>query len=300
MVLEFVAVLRITRFGFIANFSYIIVEQTLQVPSIRMRVGMLEIENVFKSYFQHCSLSGGYKLSYGSYELQDDDRKVAIVREFLQGNVADVRLSAQEANADTSMVQMFVDAADTIHNELILMEQLAEQAAYGYYTSTDIASMQKQFEVLGKDINSIVDSTKYEGNKLFTSDGQTITKVIMRSVGSVRTISLFAKDLSLDVSNLDLTKDAKGALAAIRNALKQAGECTTYLKSQNKLLQDSMAVIEEQMASAAGVNTGEFGAKIVRKMMGYLTAAIQDEPYISSQSQSNITADEALYLLKDN
>jgi len=261
---------------------------------------VIEIENVFKSYFQHCSSSGSYKLSYCSYELQDDDRKVAIVREFLQGNVAEVRLSARQANADTSMVQMFVDAADTIHNELILMEQLAEQAAYGYYTSTDIASMQKQFEVLAQDINSIVGSTEYDGNKLFMSDGQTITKVIMRSFGSARTISLFAKDLSLDVSNLDLTKDAEGALAAIKNAIEQASEYTTYLTSQNQLLQDSMAVIEEQMASAAGVNTGEFVANIVRKMMGYLTAAIQDEPYISYQVQSNITADEALYLLKGN
>ena len=261
---------------------------------------MLEIENIFKSYFQHWALSESYTLSYGSYELQDTDREVAIVREFIRGNVADVRLSARQANADTSMVQMFVDAADTIHNELILMEQLAEQAAYGYYTSADIASMQKQFEVLAQDINSIVDSTKYEGNKLFTSEGQTITKVIMRSVGSVRSISLFAKDLSLDVSNLDLTTDAEGASAVIKNAIEQAGECTTYLKSQNQLLQDSMAVIEEQMASAAGVNTGEFGARIVREMMGYLTAAIQDEPYISSQGQSNITGDEALYLLRDN
>jgi hypothetical protein len=54
------------------------------------------------------------------------------------------------------------------------------------------------------------------------------------------------------------------------------------------------------MASAAGVNTGEFGAGIIREMMGYLAAAIQDEAYITSQSQSNITGDEALYLLRDN
>jgi flagellin len=263
-------------------------------------VGVIEIENVFESYCQHWSLSGGNKLSYGSYELQDNDREVAIVREFIQGNVAGVRLSAHEANADTSMVQMFVDAADTIQTELTLMEKLAEQAAYGYYTSTDKASMQKQFEVLAQDINSIVDSTKYEGNKLLTSEGQTITKVIMRSVGSVSTINLFAKDLSFDVTNLDLTTDAEGALAVIKNAIEQASECTTYLASQNKLLHDAMAVIEDTVASAAGINTGEFGAKITKKIMSYLTAAIQDEPYISSQIQSNITPKEALYLLRDS
>lgn len=261
---------------------------------------MIEIENVFESYFQHWSLSGSNKLSYGSYELKDNDREVAIIREFIQGNVAGVRLSARQANADTSMVQMFVDAAATIQTELTLMERLAEQAAYGYYTSTDKASMQKQFEVLAQDINSIAGSTKYEGNKLLTSEGETITKVIMRSVGTARTISLFAKDLSLDVTNLDLTKDAKGAMAAVRNAMEQASEVTTYLKSQNKLLHDAMAVIEDTVASAAGINTGAFGAKITKKIMSYLTAAIQDAPYISSQIQSNITPKEALYLLRDN
>ena len=268
--------------------------------SSRKRVVMLEIESLFKSYFEHWSLSGGNKLSYGSYELQDDDREVAIIREFIQGNVAGVRLSASQANADTSMVQMFVDAAETIQTDLTLMEQLAEKAANGYYTSTDKVSMQKLLEVLAQDINNIVDSTKYDGNKLLTSEGETITKVIMRSVGSVSTISLFAKDLSVDATNLDLTTDAEGAQAAIRKAIEQASEITTYLKSQNKLLHDAMAVIEDMVASAAGINTGEFGAKITKKMMGYLTAAIQDDPYTSSQIQSNITPKEALYLLRDN
>ena len=160
--------------------------------------------------------------------------------------------------------------------------------------------MQKQFEVLAKDINSIAGSTKYEGNKLLTSEGETITKVIMRSVGTVSTISLFAKDLSFDVTNLDLTTDAEGAMAAVRNAIEQASEVTTYLESQNQLLHDAMAVIEDTVASAAGIKTGEFGAKITKKIMSYLMAAIQDAPYRSSQIQSNITPREALYLLRDN
>jgi hypothetical protein len=99
---------------------------------------------------------------------------------------------------------------------------------------------------------------------------------------------------------LDLTQDAKAALATIKNALKEANEYTTFLSSQNKLLQDAMATIENRIASAAGIEQSDFGKQIVQKMTSYLTAMILDEPRISSQSQSNITADEALYLLKDN
>lgn len=287
------------RFAFMGNVFYIINEQDWQESSIRKRVRMLEIETLFKSYFDHWSLSDDYRLSYGNYELKDNDREMAIIREFIQGNVADGRLSALESNSDVSMVQMFIDAAETIHSKLKLMEQLAEKASKGYYTSTDKNSMQKILELLGNDINSIVNNTEYDGNKLFTSEGETITKVIMRTVGSVSTINLFAKDLSVDVNNLDLTTDAEGAQAAIREAIKQASEVTTYLKSQNQLLLDAMAVIEETVSSAAGINTGEFGSKIINKMMSYLTSAIRNAPYISSQIQSNITAKEVLYLLSD-
>jgi flagellin-like hook-associated protein FlgL len=259
---------------------------------------MLEIETLFKSYFDHWSLSENSRLSYGGYELKDDDREIAIIREFIQGNVADGRLSALEANSDASMVQMFVDAAESIHSKLTLMEQLAEKAANGHYTSTDKNSMQKIFELLGNDVNSIVNSTEYDDNKLFTSEGETITKVIMRDVGSVSTINLFAKDLSVDMTNMDLTTEAEGAQAMIRDAIKQASEVVTHLNSQNQLLHDAMAVIEDMVSSTSGINTGTFGYKITKKIMSYLTAAIQDDPYISSQMQSNITAKEALYLLK--
>jgi hypothetical protein len=288
------------RFAFMGDVFYIIVERVWQLYSFRKRVGMLEIETLFKSYFDHWTLSKDYRLSYGSYELKDDDSEVAIIREFIQGNVYDVRLSAPEANSDVSMVQMFVDAAERIHVNLKLMEGLAEKATNGYYTSTDKVSMQKMLELLGNDINNIVESTEYDGNKLFTSEGETITKVIMRSVGSVSTINLFAKDLSVDVISLDLVTDAGGVLAVIQDALKRANEVVTYLNSQNRLLQDAMAVIDDTVSSAAGINTGEFGFKIIDKMMSYFTSAIQNAPYISSQMQSNITANEALYLLRDS
>ncbi len=259
---------------------------------------MLEIESVFKSYFRNWVFSGDYNFSDGTYGVPDDDSEIAIIREFLQGNISDIRLSAQNANAATSMVQMFVDAAVTIRDKLTLMEQLAQEAANGYYTSTDKASMQKQFEQLAKDINDIVDNTEYDNNKLFTANGQ----VISRPLGNGQTINLFARDIALDITNLDLTKDAKAALAAVKNELKQANEYSEYLSSQNKRLQDAMAIIEGRIAGAAGIEPSDFGAKIAQKMASYLADKIEDEPYISSQSQSNLmrlTPDEGLYLLAD-
>ena len=98
---------------------------------------------------------------------------------------------------------------------------------------------------------------------------------------------------------MDLTKDAKAALAAIKNQVIQANEYHEYLSRQNKRLQNAMAAIESKMAAAAGIEASDFGLKIAQRTTSFLAVRIQDEPYISFKSQSNITADEALYLLKD-
>jgi flagellin-like hook-associated protein FlgL len=257
---------------------------------------MLEIEGVFKSYFQNQVFQRDYNYSNATFGVPNNDSDIAKIREFLQGNVSDVRLSAQNANAATSMAQMFVDASVTIRNKLIQMEQVASKAANGYYTGSDKASMQNQFEQAAKDINDIVDTTKYDNNKLFTAKGQTISQPL----GSGQTIHFFGRDLTVDTTNLDLTKDAKATQAAIKTALKEANEYSEYISSQNKRLQNSMARIENHMSGAAGIEQGDFGMKIAHRTTNTLATKIQNKPHISSQIQANITANEALYLLQDN
>ena len=257
---------------------------------------MLEIENTFESHFANKVFNGNYNFSDATVGVPDNDSDIAIIREFIQGNIADVRLSAQKAYAATSMTRMFVNASTNIRNKLTQMEQLAEKATNGYYTSTDKASMQKQFEQIARDINDIVDNTEHDNNKLFTADGQ----VISRPLGNGQTIHLFAKDLTIDVTNMDLTKDAKAAQTAIKTALQEANKYGEYLSRQNKRLQDSMARIENRAACAAGIEQSDFGLKIAKKITKNLTNRIQNESHISLQTQGNIKADEALSLLKDS
>jgi flagellin-like hook-associated protein FlgL len=263
---------------------------------------MSEIEGVFKTTFRNWWFREDYNWTKGTYNQPGNDKAIATIREYLGGNAADVRLSVQDANATTSMVQTFADAATTIRNKLRLMEELAEKAAYGYYTDTDKASMQKKLEALATDINGIadntshVDDTKGGKNKLLSAKGETIE----RRIDKIRTVKLFPKNLSFDITSADLTKDAKAALTTIKNALKQTKEYTNYLNNQNKILQNETTIIESRMASAAGIERGEFETKIAQEIMDDIEAMISDEPDTSTQTQSNITPDEALYLLKEN
>ncbi|MHC4159399.1 MAG: flagellin N-terminal helical domain-containing protein [Planctomycetota bacterium] len=263
---------------------------------------MSEIEGVFKTTFRNWWFREDYNWAKGTYNQPGDDKAIATIREYLGGNAADVRLSAQNANATTSMVQTFADAATTIRDKLILMEELAEKVVHGHYTDTDKASMQKKLEALAADINRIVDNTSYVDNtkggknKLLSAKGETIEK----RIDKIRTVKLFPKNLSFDIASVDLTKDAKADLTTIKDALKDAKEYTNYLSNQNKFLQNATTIIESRMASAVGIERGEFETKIAQEIMDNIEAIISEEPDTAAQTQSNITPDEALYLLKEN
>jgi flagellin-like hook-associated protein FlgL len=256
---------------------------------------MSEIEGVFKTSFRNWLFSDDYNWAEGSYNTAASDRDMAIIREFLLGNRADVQLSAEHANPTVSMVQVFEHAAGTIRDKLSLMEELAEKAASGYYTSADRASMQKHLEQLAGDIKEIVNDTEHDGNKLFTAEGHTISK----SIGPNRDIHLFAKDLTFDVGNIDLVDDANGAVATVGIALEQAGEYADYLKSQQRVLQDAVAAVEAQLAGAAGLDPSSLTPDIAEQFVNFLSSHISDYADTLARAQFNITADRALQLLKD-
>ena len=289
------------RFGLIAGFLYII-KGSLRICKGGVRichqnwgVRMSGVEGVFRTAFRNWLFREDYDWATGSHKKAATDKEIATIREYLLDNAAGVRLSAREANAAVSMVQMFEDAAKSIRDTLTSMERLAEKATKSYYTDKEKASMQKELEGLAKDINDIVKDTKYDGNKLFTAAGQVITT----SIGNGRTIALFAKDLSFDAESVDLAADAQGALATIKNALKEVDEYTTYLKSQNTLLQDAMAVIEDTIASAVGIDPGSFQTETLEQFLDNISAVLSKDADAFTQIQSKITADKVLQLLKD-
>jgi flagellin-like hook-associated protein FlgL len=261
---------------------------------------MLEVKDVCDTAFSKWPVSRNYNWAEGSLKPAADDRSVATIRQYLGGNIADVRLSTRNANAATSIVQTFVEAASTIRDKLTQMQQLAEEAAYGYCPDLKKASLQEQLGTLAADINktvadtSYIDDTKEGVNKLFSSQGETIE----RRIDNTRTIKLFPKNLTFNIEDVKLTSDATKACKAIKTAVKAATEYTDYLGSQAEILADSTATMEGRMAAAAGFDSSSFETKTTQQITTQLAKQISENPKISSRTQSNISPDEALYLLK--
>jgi flagellin-like hook-associated protein FlgL len=226
--------------------------------------------------------------------VQGEDKEIAVIREFLLGDIVDVRLTAQQASEAVSMLQTFEAAATDIYNKLVSMEQLAERALKGRYTDEERATMQEALEALAGDMNNIVATTQYDGNKLFSPQGQTISVPINK----LRSIHLIAQDLAFSTENVNLAQDPKAALANIKKAVTQTAEYLDNLSDKNQILRDAMAAVECEMTAAVGIKPGDFETQVSKQFAADLAAAIAEDMDVALQTQANVDAHEALTLLR--
>jgi flagellin len=189
---------------------------------------------------------------------------VAIIRELLRGNIADIYQSAHDASTAVCIIQTFVAAADAIGEKLSGMRALAKKASSPDYTRVQVEQMQEELKELAEEINEITDNTEYEFNKLLTAEGESISIRVTQDTK----IDIFARDLGFNVEGADLTKDAAGALAEIKKAIVNLHEYRRYLDRQADRLADVTGVIESQLESVVEVDLSDFNPSLAEQTIG--------------------------------
>ncbi len=220
---------------------------------------------------------------------------MATIRELLNGNIADVRLSAREASTAVSIIQIFANAVDSIAVKLAGMEELAEKASSPDYSQVQVEAMQTELQDLAKEINEIVKGTEYNYNKIFTAAGQAISIPI----GDGSRVDIFAKDLSFTAQGLDLTTDAKSALSNVKKAIKELSEYRTYLNRQAARVEDATATIEFKLQSAMGVGLDNFTPDFAIETAFHIASELSQDSSTALNMQANTEPSIALQLLKD-
>jgi len=253
---------------------------------------MLELGNVLMATYNAYVISGAYNgLPESTADYQgssvDDDTAVSIIQNLLHGQAAGSTETARNASEAISMVQTFEDATNTISEKLAQMEELTEQATSGTYSQEELAEMQQELEGLAEEINGIIENTEYNGNKLFTADGKTISI----SIGNSSAIDIAAKDLSFDIEGLDLTTEegAEAALAFIQETIEQTTNYSKYLDTQAERLGKATTIIEFDIESEMGVDLSDFDEDLAREVAGYAASKAVEDISILFQSQANVT-----------
>jgi len=174
-----------------------------------------EFRNVLDVSYGAYVVNGAYSGSSNPTGAPNHNDAVAIIRELLCGNTADVRLQARDASTAVSIVQTFTKAIDTIAGKLAKMQELAKKAPSGDHSQVQVEQMQTQFQNLAKEINQTVNSTEYNFNKSFAGSGKTLSIPI----GNGSKIDIFARDFRFDAQGLNIATDPQNALSTVNEAI---------------------------------------------------------------------------------
>jgi len=152
-------------------------------------------------------LSSGQRINSAS-----DDAAGMAVRELMRANIAVLQQGARNAQDGVSMLQTMEGALQVIDNLLVRMQQLAEQAATGSYSSTQRVIMDNEFSEMASEITRIAESTDFNGIKMLDNSA-TVSVHFGVETDKIDVTGAKMDASSLGVKTLSITSDASARSA---------------------------------------------------------------------------------------
>jgi flagellin len=183
-------------------------------------------------------LSSGYRINRAA-----DDAAGLAISESMRSKINGLDQATANANDAIGLIQTEEGALTETHSMLQRMTTLATQAANGTYNKTSRASIQKEMDELGKEINRIANNTDYNGIKPLAQkgeNGQVDTMTMQIGATKGETLTLNGSDMTTagifsaidtakkDTAYTDLTEDQKkqyeaDLTAAANDLIKEKG-----------------------------------------------------------------------------
>jgi len=158
----------------------------------------MELENLTNVGYGFHVIKGAYNQTNNPLNsASHDDAGASVIQHLIHGNMSEGQESERYANEAISVMQRFAEAVSRIYEQIQKMRELAEKALRTF-AKKKLDKMQEEFNHSANEINDIVENTEYNGNKLFSADGKTISI----SIGKASSIDIVSKDLSIDIDGL--------------------------------------------------------------------------------------------------
>jgi flagellin len=179
----------------------------------------------------------------------------------MTSQIRGVDQATRNANDAISMVQTADGAAIEVTNMLQRMRELSVQAATGTNTSSDITSLNSEFEALRDQIGFVATNTQWNGKAILDgtageADGTSNKRVVNFQVGANN-----AQTIAIDFGDFNLAKGATGASAGVSKGALAADLSTLEVNTALVIntLDDAIAGVNAQRSSyGAMVNRLEY------------------------------------------
>ncbi len=190
-------------------------------------------------------LSSGKRLNRAS-----DDAAGLGVLELMRVDMAIFKQGARNAMDGISMLQTMEGALDVINEALVRMEQLAEQASTGSYSSAQRAIMQNEFDEMRLEIDRIAGGTKFNGIAMLNTTGTVsihfgkLTSDKLDIIGS----DVTSASSGLNISGLTIHKvsSAKTALPILDAAITTQNSARAKFGYKMNRLESTVSVLNIQ------------------------------------------------------
>jgi flagellin len=231
-----------------------------------------------------------------------DDAAGLAVRELMRADIAVLNQGARNAQDGISMLQSMEGAMATIDDALVRMQQLAEQAATGSYSSAQRTIMENEFVEMRQEIDRISGATTFNGINMLNNSAS-----VSIHFGKLTTdnISITGSNITSASGGLNITgltiadvASAKNALVTLDSAISTKDTTRAKFGYKMNRLEGTISVLNIQAENLQAAESRVSDVDVATEMAEMTRNQVLAQAGISMLAQANAMPQMALTLLR--
>jgi flagellin len=231
-----------------------------------------------------------------------DDAAGLAVRELMRADIAVVQQAVRNAQDGISLLQTMEGAMATIDDALVRMQQLAEQAATGSYSSAQRAIMDSEFQEMRSEIDRVAGSTEFNDIKMLDNSA-----TVSIHIGKLTTdsISITGSNITSASSGLNITgltiadaASAQNAVTTLESAITTKDTARGKFGYKMNRLENAVSVLNIQVENLQEAESRISDVDVATEMAEMTKNQLLAQAGISMLAQANTMPQMALKLFK--
>lgn len=238
-------------------------------------------------------LSSGLRINSAS-----DDAAGMAVRELMRADIAVLQQGARNAQDGVSLLQTMEGALQTIDDLMVRMQQLAEQAATGSYSSAQRVIMDNEFTEMASEITRIATSTDFNGIKMLNNSAT----VSVHFGGETDKIDITGSKMDasgLSIASLSITtaESARSALTTLDSAINTKDTARAKFGYMINRLESTGEVLNIQAENLSAAESRISDVDVATEMATLTRNQVLSQAGTAMLAQANSIPQMALTLL---
>ncbi|MDT8300434.1 MAG: flagellin [Sedimentisphaerales bacterium] len=229
-----------------------------------------------------------------------DDAAGLAVRELMRADIAVIEQAVRNAQDGISLLQTMEGAMATIDDALVRMQQLAEQAATGSYSSAQRAIMESEFQEMRNEIDRVAGSTEFNDIKMLDNSATVSIHIGKLSTDSVSITgsNVTSASSGLNITNLTISSaaSAQSAVTALDSAISIKDTARGTFGYKMNRLENAISVLNIQVENLQAAESRISDVDVASEMAEMTKNQVLAEAGMSMLAQANIIPQTALKL----